>query len=100
MKKFVFCILTILLSLTFVPIQASASPAKPATALTTEKTAEIKAMELRIAEIKAMDKTKLKASEKKDLRKEAKVMKEKVRRDYTYEYSALLLLLLLLIICL
>jgi hypothetical protein len=47
-----------------------------------------------------MDKTNLKASEKKSLRKEAKEMSKKVRRDYTYEYGGLLLLLLLCIIIL
>jgi hypothetical protein len=100
MKKIVFCILAILLSLTFIPIQASANSPKPATTLTAEKTAEIKAIELRISEIKSMDKTKLNASEKKSLRKEAKEMREKVRRDYSYEYGGLLLLLLLCILIL
>ena len=76
MKKIVLCILAILLSLTFVPIQASANSPKPVTTLTAEKTAELKAIELRISEIKSMDKTKLKASEKKSLRKETKEMKE------------------------
>ena len=87
MKKIVLCILAILLSLTFVPIQASANSPKPVTTLTAEKTAELKAIELRISEIKSMDKTKLKASEKKSLRKETKEMKEKVRKDYGYSYG-------------
>ena len=100
MKKIVLCILAACLSLTFIPLQASANSPKAATTLTAEKTAEIKAMELRIAEIKAMDKTNLKASEKKSLRKEAKEMKEKVKKDYTYSYGAGLLLLLLLLIIL
>jgi hypothetical protein len=100
MKKIVLCILAILLSLTFIPIQASANSPKPATTLTAEKTAEIKTIKLRISEIKSMDKTKLKASEKKSLRKEAKEMSKKLRRDYTYEYGGLLLLLLLCIIIL
>lgn len=100
MKKIVFCIMAVLLSLTFMPIQASATSPKPATALTAEKTAEIKAMELRISEIKAMDKTKMNATEKKSLKKEAKEMKEKVKRDYGYTYGGALLLLLLILIIL
>ena len=100
MKKIVLCILAILLSLTFIPIQASANSPKPATTLTAEKTAEIKAIELRISEINSMDKTKLKASEKKSLRKEIKGMNKKVRRDYTYEYGGGLLFLLLILLIL
>ena len=100
MKKIVFCILAILLSLTFIPIQASANSPKPVTTLTAEKTAELKAIELRISEIKSMDKTKLKASEKKSLRKETKEMKEKVRKDYGYSYGGALLFLLILLIIL
>jgi hypothetical protein len=100
MKKIVLCILAILLSLTFIPIQASANSPKPVTTLTAEKTAELKAIELRISEIKSMDKTKLKASEKKSLRKETKEMKEKVRKDYGYSYGGALLLLLILLIIL
>lgn len=97
MKKIVFCIMAVLLSLTFLPIQASANSPKPATELTAEQTAELKVIELRIAEIKAMDMSKMKAAEKKSLKKEAKDMSKKAR-DYTYSYGGALLLLLLLII--
>ena len=88
------------LSLTFIPLQVSAKSPKSATTLTAEKTAEIKAIELRISEINSMDKTKLKASEKKSLRKEIKGMNKKVRRDYTYEYGGGLLFLLLILLIL
>ena len=101
MKKLVICIMAAFLSLTFIPIQASANSPKPATTLTAEKTAELKAINLRISEINSMDKTNLKASEKKSLRKEIKGMNKKVRRDYSYAYgSGLLLLLLIILICL
>ena len=96
MKKIAICFMAAFLSLTFIPLQVSAKSPKSATTLTAEKTAEIKTIELRISEINSMDKTKLKASEKKSLRKEVKTMNKKVRRDYTYEYSGALLLLLLL----
>jgi hypothetical protein len=100
MKKLVICIMAVFLSLTFIPIQASTNSPKPATTLTPEKTAELKAIELRISEIKSMDKTKLNASEKKSLRKEAKGMKKKAQTDYGYEYYGGLFLLILLLLIL
>jgi hypothetical protein len=82
MKKIMFCAMAIFLSLTFFPIQANAVTSKPNTSVVDPKpveSAEVKTMELRLNEINAMDKSKLKASEKKSLRKEVKSINHKLR---------------------
>lgn len=83
MKKIVFCLMVAFLSLTFLPIQSLASTTEEPTSAPAPKpaeSAEAKALELRLNEIKAMDKTKLNPSEKKNLRKEVKSINHK-RRD-------------------
>ena len=74
MKKIAICLLTACLSLTLLPTQAiAAKPANTITTTTNSADAEkVKSLELRLNEIKAMDKSKMKASEKKKLRKEVK----------------------------
>jgi hypothetical protein len=82
MKKIIFCVMAIFLSMTFLPIQANAADKAPASSLAYPKpveSPEVKAMELRLNEIKAMDKSNMKASEKRALRKEVKSMNHKLR---------------------
>lgn len=69
------------LSLTFFPLQSKAAATEP-TSLPAPKpaeAAEVKKMELRLNEIKAMDKSSMKPSEKKALRKEVKSINHKLR---------------------
>jgi hypothetical protein len=74
MKKIAICLLTACLSLTILPTYASAPKAdiKTVTSTNSSDAEKVKALELRLYEIKAMDKSKMKASEKKKLRKEVK----------------------------
>jgi hypothetical protein len=75
MKKIAICLLTACLSLTLLPTQAIAEKPADTKTVTTTYSADaerVKALELRLNEIKAMDKSKMKASEKKKLRKEVK----------------------------
>ena len=93
------------LSLTFLPLQASASNTVPSNSLATTKTesAEANALILRVNEIKAMDKTKLNASEKKNLRKELKATKNRLKEISGGVYisvGAIILIVILLIILL
>jgi hypothetical protein len=83
MKKIVFCLMVAFMSLTFLPLQSTAATTEEPTSIPAPKPAEnadAKALELRLNEIKAMDKTKLKSEEKKNLRKEVKSINKK-RRD-------------------
>lgn len=101
MKKLVICIMAVCLSLTFIPIQAKET-VKPSTSVTAPKPAEVKALDLRLNEIKSMDKSKLSASEKKNLRKEVKAIKHQYR-DYDVVYvsaGTIILIIILLIILL
>jgi hypothetical protein len=84
MKKIVFCIMATLLSLTFIPVQAFAAIKTPSSlaATTPPETTESKeanTLLLRLDEIKAMDLSNLKSSEKKDLRKEVRSIKRELK---------------------
>jgi len=109
MKKFVVCLMATCMSLTFIPLQliagavpeptssVVATPPKPA------ESAEAQALLLRLDEINAMDKTTLNAAEKKNLRKEAKTIKHKLREVGGGVYlsvGAIIIIALLLIILL
>lgn len=103
MKKLAICLMMTCLSLVFIPLQSNA--ATPATPTSTEasKPAEVKALELRLNEISAMDKSKLAASEKKNLRKEVKTINHKLKTISGGVYigtGALILIVVLLIILL
>jgi hypothetical protein len=83
MKKIVICLMLALLSLTFLPLQTRAATTEEpvlAPAPKPAESSEAKALELRLNEINAMDKSKLNSSEKKNLRKEVKSINHK-RRD-------------------
>jgi hypothetical protein len=93
------------LSLTILPLQAAASNKVPSNSSTVPKTesAEANRLLLRLNEIKAMDKSKLNASEKKELRKEVRAARENIKAISGGIYlsvGAVLLIVLLLIILL
>jgi hypothetical protein len=104
MKKIAIGIMAAWLSLTIFPLQASGSTTEPTTALTAPKpedSAEAKALELRLNEINAMDKSELKSSDKKALRKEVKAINHKLREIGGGVYlsaGAIILILILLVI--
>ncbi|MFD0988523.1 hypothetical protein ACFQ1R_00315 [Mariniflexile jejuense] len=102
MKKSVFY-LVIVIALSIVPSTALASEKNP---MPIEKTpteipAEVKTMLDRLEEIKNMDKSNLKPSERKELRKEVRDMKKKIRKSGNGIYissGAIILILLILLI--
>jgi hypothetical protein len=109
MKKIVLLLMVTMLSLTFVPLQSNAAnlavpEKKEATRIpTTSEAAEAKALKSRLDEINAMDKSELKAAEKKNLRKEVRSIDKKLREVSGGVYlsvGAILLIVLLLVILL
>ncbi|MGD0342791.1 MAG: hypothetical protein ABSA76_13895 [Bacteroidales bacterium] len=106
MKKIILCLMVTCLSLTLLPLQSNATTiAKPSSSVTTNpaESAEAKTLLLRLDEIKAMDKSELKSSEKKNLRKEVKSINHKLREISGGVYlsvGAIILIVLLLVILL
>ncbi|MDP2089565.1 MAG: hypothetical protein Q8J84_09215 [Flavobacteriaceae bacterium] len=104
MKKLTVSILTVFLSLTFVPTQMNAAtPTNPVTTVSTETTVatESNALVIRLDEIKAMDKSTLNSAEKKELRKEVRAIKSELRETGGGIYlSALAVLIIVLLIVL
>jgi hypothetical protein len=106
MKKVVLSLILAFLSLTFLPLQSKAVTTEEPTSVPAPKpaeNAEAKALELRLNEINAMDKTKMKSEEKKDLRKEVKSIKHNLRTIGSGVYlsgAAIILIVILLIILL
>jgi hypothetical protein len=101
MKKIAICLMATCLSLTFIPLQSNAATTEPSSSLVVPKPAEAKTLELRLNEINAMDKSKLKSSDKKNLRKEVKSINHKLREIGGGVYisaGTLILILVLLII--
>ena len=106
MKKIVFCLLAACLSFTFLPLQSNtATIAEPSTLVDPKpaESAEAKTLLLRLDEINSMDKSKLKSSEKKNLRKEVRSIKDELRDRGPVIYlsgAALLLIVILLVVLL
>ena len=107
MRKIVFCLMATFLSLTFIPLQANASTSDPTTTLpapapaSPAEAAKVLTLESRLKEIDAMDKSELKAAEKKDLRKEVKSIRHELRTIGGGVYlsaGAVILILVLLVI--
>jgi hypothetical protein len=106
MKKLTLCLMTAFMLLTIIPTQLKAekevtpvsSPAtKPA------ESAEVNAILARLNEIKAMDKSMLSAAEKKDLRKELRQERVRIRahsHGVVYIGGGTLILIIILIILL
>jgi hypothetical protein len=106
MKKIVLCLMTACLSLTFLPLQSNAATTAEPSSLVAPKpaeSAEAKALVLRLNEINAMDKSKLKSADKKNLRKEVKSINHKLRDIGGGVYlslGAVILIVILLVILL
>jgi len=104
MKKIIFCIMATILSLTFLPVQAfAATTDKPSSPVATKpvenaESVEAKTLILRLDEIKAMDMSKLKSTEKKELRKEARTIKRELRDISGGVYISAGLLIVILIV--
>ena len=85
MKKFIFCLMATVLTLTFLPLQSfGATKENPSSLVATKpsetkESAEAKTLILRLDEIKATDMSKLKSAEKKNLRKEARSIKRELK---------------------
>jgi hypothetical protein len=93
------------LSLTLIPLQLNAtskSEPKSVPAPKPAESAEVKALELRLNEINAMDKSKMKSAEKKILRKEVKSINHKMHdiSGGVYISAGALIVILILIIVL
>jgi hypothetical protein len=106
MKKIVLCLMVTFLSLAFIPVQLKAVTTDEPSSLPAPKpvdSAEVKIMLLRLDEIKAMEMSKLKSDEKKELRKEVKSIKHNLREVGGGVYlsvAAIILIVVLLIVLL
>lgn len=106
MKKNLFLALATCLSLTLFPLLSNGADIKPKSAMVATKPAEpvdsteAKNLLLRLDEIKAMDKSDLKGTEKKALRKEVKEISSKIDSPYLYISGGSLIVIILLLIIL
>lgn len=106
MKKIFLCVVATCLSLTLFPVLANASTEKDPSAIVRTvplDSSEVKTLMLRVDEINKMDKTALKTSEKKALRKEVKSINNTLRDSGGYVYlsvGAVILIVILLIVLL
>jgi hypothetical protein len=107
MKKIALCfIMALFLSLSFYPLQSVAAKNAAPSSLVVPKTAETseaKTLLLRLDEIKAMDKSNLNSSEKKNMRKEVRSIKNHLRAISGGVYlsaGAVILIVILLIVLL
>ena len=105
MKKIILCLMVTCLSLTFLPLQLNAATVADPTSLAAPKPAEApeaKTLLLRLDEISAMDMSKLKSTEKKDLRKEVRSINHKLKTIsggvYISAGAAIIIILLLIIL--
>ena len=98
--------MVVFLSLAFVPLQSKAVTAEEPSSVPAPKpaeSAEAKTLLLRLDEIKAIDMSKLKSEEKKNLRKEVKGIKHDLRTIGSGVYlsgAAIILIVILLIVLL
>ncbi|MEL1241845.1 hypothetical protein [Flavobacterium flavipallidum] len=102
MKKRIFYLLALILSLSVLPTNTYAIE-KNATATPKEVPAEVKTMLNRLNEIKEMDKSNLSSSEKKELRTEVKTIKKNLKNSGHGIYlsvGTIIIILLLLILLL
>ena len=101
MKKLSFYLMVMVLSLNAISTTTYAATAAPNT--TKEVPAEVKIMQNRLEEIKNMDKSALKSSEKKELRKEVRTIKKSLKASGNGVYlsvGAIIIIVLLLILLL
>ena len=103
MKKLSFYLMIMILSLMVCPATLSAAEKNVTTPEAKEVPAEVQTMLNRLEEIKEMDKSSLKSSEKKELRKEVREIKENLRSSGNGLYlsvGAIIIIILLLILLL
>lgn len=105
MKKLAPYLMALSLSLTFIPVSSNANVIAPSTVVVskTEAKAHADALILRLKEIKAMDKSNLQSSEKRQLRKEVRAINQELRHSNGGIYlsiGAVVIIILLLIILL
>ncbi len=103
MKKIAMCVIMTCLSLTFIPLQLNAATPEPTSIVGTKpnESAELKTMELRLNELKEMDKSKMNSSEKKSMKKEVRSIKHRMHDIGGGLYisgGAIIIILLLLLI--
>jgi hypothetical protein len=106
MKKLAICLVMTCLSFMLIPLQLNAE--KPAATSTQPapkpaESAEVKTLELRLNEIKSMDKSNMKSAEKKDMRKEVKAINHRLHSIGGGVYlsvGAIILIVVLLIVLL
>jgi hypothetical protein len=101
MKKITICLMTAVMSFTFIPTQVFAAKAYTTAASANTESAEANVLLNRLSEIKAMDKSNLTAPEKKELRKEVRSIREQLKDIGGGVYisaGAIILILILLII--
>ena len=105
MKKLPLYLMIMVLSLSIFPSTSYASEKNAAAdnANTKEMPVEVKVMLTRLEEIKTMDKSEMKASEKKELRKEVRAIKANLAASNNGVYfsvGAIIIIILLLILLL
>ena len=105
MKKVTFYLMMMVLSLSILPTQMMAAEKTPTTITNDSKEvpAEVKVLLNRLEEIKKMDKSELKSSEKKALRKEVRAINAELRSTGNGVYlsvGAIIIVILLLILLL
>lgn len=97
MKKLTFSLMTMVLSLSAFPTQMIAVEKESTTIATNTKEvpAEVKSLLTRLDEIKVMDKSSMKSSDKKELRKEVRAINTELRSTGNGVYLSVGLSLLL-----
>lgn len=99
MKKLIMSMVVAMLLLPFVPAQSKTLPVVTSTASPADA-AEAKVLLDRLSEIDAMDKSTLKSSEKRALRKEVRAIKNELSGGVYLSVGAILLIIILLIVLL
>ena len=99
MKKSMFCIIAAFVLMALIPMQLNAATLPVGSTGTVDST-EAKVMTLRLEEINAMDKSKLTAPEKRQLRKEVRSIKKRaaINGGGVYISGGVLLLIIILLI--
>ena len=105
MKKITLSVLTLIMSMSFIPTQLRAEKNETSSVVKNKaaESAEAKALLARIDEIKEMDKSKMTSSEKKQLRKEVRTLKTNLAQLNGGVYlsvGAIIVIVLLLILLL
>lgn len=105
MKKVTFYLMMMVLSLSIIPTQILAGEKNPTSVSNDPKEvpAEVKVLLNRLDEIKAMDKSSLNSTEKKELRKEVRAIKAELKSTGNGVYlsvGAIIIVILLLILLL